>query len=162
MSKSDLVFFFCFLFCFCRWPVFSQHEYLDRRTWGEGGVGSTDGEAAPQGWREDRKSESWGWSEGEAGMAAGDVWGRELGSRREGSTPETGGSQPLGGPLWYLPAPVGERRKAKYGFTEHENNIFKKLKRLRNVRLCAWILVPTNHARLEKCTLPLTALYTVE
>lgn len=95
--------------CFRRWSVFRQHEYLDR-TWGEGGAGSTDGEAAPRDWQEDRKSESWGWSEGEPGMGAGDVWGRELESRREGSTLETGGSPLLGGPLWYPPAPVGKKK----------------------------------------------------
>lgn len=44
-------------------------------------------------------------------MGGGGAWGTELESKREGSTLGTGGSPPLGEPLWYPPAPVEMERK---------------------------------------------------
>lgn len=46
------------------------------------------------------------------------MWGRGPESRREGSTRETGGSPPPGGPLWYPPAPGRDTEKRKGGECE--------------------------------------------
>lgn len=53
-------------------PFSRQIGYLGRHTWGEGGAGSTGGEAAPLG-LQGRRNESWGWSGGEPNKGANGV-----------------------------------------------------------------------------------------